>query len=46
MSVQSIDEPGKLSDTIAANLPTIKLADRQSLLGPCSMQKSRLERLL
>src|SRR5690606_34523182 len=25
MSVQSIDDPGKLSDTIAANLPTIKL---------------------
>ena len=28
MSVQSIDDAGKLSDTIAANLPTIKLSDR------------------
>src|SRR4030095_8174588 len=32
MSVQSIDDASKLSDTIAANLPTIKLADRQNLL--------------
>ena len=32
MSVQSIDDPSKLSDTIAANLPTIKLSDRQGLL--------------
>ncbi|MEZ4230868.1 MAG: endopeptidase La [Polyangiaceae bacterium] len=44
MSVQSIDEPGKLSDTIAANLPTIKLGDRQSLLEMLDA-KSRLERL-
>ncbi len=44
MSVQSIDDPSKLSDTIAANLPTIKLADRQSLLE-MSEAKKRLERL-
>src|SRR5258708_25276962 len=31
MSVQSIDDASKLSDTIAANLPTIKLAHRQAL---------------
>src|SRR6202453_2427092 len=29
MSVQTIDDPAHLSDTIIANLPTIKLADRQ-----------------
>ena len=44
MSVQSIAEPAKLSDTIAANLPTIKLADRQSLLEMLD-SKQRLERL-
>src|SRR5262245_7946973 len=44
MSVQSIDEPSKLSDTIAANLPTIKLADRQGLLEMIE-PKQRLERL-
>ncbi|MEB2324716.1 MAG: LON peptidase substrate-binding domain-containing protein, partial [Sorangiineae bacterium] len=44
MSVQSIGEPSKLSDTIAANLPTIKLADRQSLLETADA-KQRLERL-
>jgi ATP-dependent Lon protease len=44
MSVQSIDDPSKLSDTIAANLPTIKLADRQGLLET-SDAKARLERL-
>ncbi len=32
MSVQTIDDPARLSDTIVANLPTIKLADRQQLL--------------
>src|SRR4029079_13064700 len=32
MSVQTIDDPARLSDTIVANLPTIKLADRQGLL--------------
>src|SRR5262245_56904335 len=44
MSVQSIDDAGKLSDTIAANLPTIKLSDRQGLLE-MSDAKKRLERL-
>jgi ATP-dependent Lon protease len=44
MSVQSIDDPSKLSDTIAANLPTIKLADRQGLLE-MDEPKKRLERL-
>ena len=44
MSVQSIEDSAKLSDTIAANLPTIKLADRQGLLET-SDPKQRLERL-
>jgi ATP-dependent Lon protease len=44
MQVQSIDDPSKLSDTIAANLPTIKLADRQNLLEMVEAKK-RLERL-
>src|SRR5690606_275399 len=44
MSVQSIDDPSKLSDTIAANLPTIKLSDRQGLLETPDA-KQRLERL-
>ncbi len=44
MSVQSIDEPSRLSDTIAANLPTIKLGDRQGLLELLDA-KARLERL-
>lgn len=44
MSVQSISDPGKLSDTIAANLPTIKLADRQGLLE-MNVAKQRLTRL-
>jgi ATP-dependent Lon protease len=44
MSVQSIDDASKLSDTIAANLPTIKLGDRQALLE-MSDAKKRLERL-
>ncbi|HMR08665.1 MAG TPA: endopeptidase La, partial [Polyangiaceae bacterium] len=44
MQVQSIDDPAKLADTIAANLPTIKLADRQSLLETLDA-KSRLERI-
>jgi ATP-dependent Lon protease len=44
MSVQSIDDAGKLSDTIAANLPTIKLSDRQALLE-MEDAKKRLERL-
>ena len=44
MSVQSVDDASKLSDSIAANLPTIKLADRQALLE-MSDAKKRLERL-
>ncbi|HEX2734854.1 MAG TPA: endopeptidase La [Polyangiaceae bacterium] len=44
MSIQSISEPGKLSDTIAANLPTIKLVDRQALLEARDA-KERLTRL-
>jgi ATP-dependent Lon protease len=44
MTVQSIDDSGKLSDTIAANLPTIKLVDRQGLLETTDAKK-RLERL-
>jgi ATP-dependent Lon protease len=44
MSVQSVEEPSKLSDSIAANLPTIKLADRQGLLE-MDEPKKRLERL-
>jgi ATP-dependent Lon protease len=44
MSVQSIEDAAKLGDTIAANLPTIKLADRQGLLE-MDEPKKRLERL-
>jgi ATP-dependent Lon protease len=44
MSVQTIDDPARLSDTIVANLPTIKLADRQQLLEMEDPSK-RLERL-
>jgi ATP-dependent Lon protease len=44
MSIQSISEPSKLSDTIAANLPTIKLVDRQALLEARDA-KERLSRL-
>src|SRR5579872_6417648 len=44
MSVQTIDDPARLSDTIVANLPTIKLADRQQLLESEDASK-RLERL-
>jgi ATP-dependent Lon protease len=45
MSVQAIDEGARLGDTIIANLPTAKLADRQALL---EMQdpRQRLERLM
>src|SRR6266436_365347 len=32
LSVQAIHDPSRLSDTIIANLPTVKLSDRQSLL--------------
>src|SRR5262252_8830150 len=44
MSVQTIDDPARLSDTIVANLPTIKLTDRQALLETEDASK-RLERL-
>ena len=44
MSVQTIDDPARLSDTIVANLPTVKLADRQQLLEMDDASK-RLERL-
>ena len=44
MSVQTIDDPARLSDTIVANLPTIKLVDRQQLLEMEEASK-RLERL-
>src|SRR6202453_2927808 len=43
MSVQTIDDPARLSDTIVANLPTMKLSDRQSLLESDDPGK-RLER--
>src|SRR5882762_10310994 len=45
MSVQAIDDPARLSDTIVANLPTVKLADRQSLLE-MEDPKARLEKLI
>ncbi|HMA91873.1 MAG TPA: endopeptidase La, partial [Polyangiaceae bacterium] len=44
MTVQSVDDPSKLADTIAANLATIKLTDRQALLETVEV-KARLERL-
>src|SRR5689334_15034576 len=45
MAVQAIDEASRLADTIIANLPTIKLSDRQALLEMEEPQK-RLERLI
>src|SRR5262245_7810961 len=45
MQVQTIDDASRLVDTIVANLPTIKLADRQGLLEMDDPQK-RLERLI
>jgi ATP-dependent Lon protease len=44
MSVQTIDDPARLSDTIVANLPTVKLTDRQNLLETDDPTK-RIERL-
>jgi ATP-dependent Lon protease len=44
MSVQNIEEPSKLGDTIAANLPTLKLADRYELLSMPDVRE-RLEKL-
>src|SRR6186713_1034195 len=45
MSVQSIDDASRLADTVIANLPTIKLADRQGLLE-MEEPRQRLERLI
>ena len=45
MSVQSIDDASRLADTIIANLPTAKLADRQALLE-MEDPRQRLERLM
>ena len=44
LSVQSIDDASKSADTIAANLPTIKLSERHELLSMADI-KERLERL-
>ncbi|MCL2778760.1 MAG: endopeptidase La [Polyangiaceae bacterium] len=44
MTVQAIDDATRLSDAVVANLPTIKLTDRQSLLEMDDAVK-RLERL-
>ncbi len=44
MRVQSIEEAGQLADVILANLPTVKLAERQTLLELEDGQK-RLEKL-
>src|SRR5882757_8367172 len=44
MSAQTNDDAARLSDTIVANLPTIKLTDRQALLEMEDAVK-RLERL-
>src|ERR1700691_3239063 len=44
MSVQTIDDAARLSDTIIANLPTVKLSDRQCLLEMDEAVK-RLERM-
>ena len=44
MSAQTIDDAARLADTIVANLPTIKLTDRQALLEMEDAVK-RLERL-
>ncbi len=45
MSVQAIDDAGRLSDTIIANLPTVKLTDRQEMLETEDAYR-RLERLI
>ncbi len=44
MHVQTLDDAAKLSDAIVANLPTVKLADRQALLENDDPTK-RLDRL-
>ncbi|HVY47046.1 MAG TPA: endopeptidase La, partial [Minicystis sp.] len=45
MQAEAIDDPSRLADTIVANLPTIKLADRQALLE-MDDARARLERLI
>jgi len=45
MAVQAIDEGSRLGDTIIANLPTVKLSDRQDLLE-MGDPRQRLERLM
>ncbi len=45
MSVQAIDEGSRLADTIIANLPAVRLDDRQALLE-MSDPRERLERLM
>src|SRR6476661_4380799 len=45
MSAQTIDDASRLADTIIANLPTIKLSDRQALLE-MDDPRQRLERLI
>ncbi len=44
MAVQTIEEPGRLADTVVVHLGSIKLADRQALLEMADPIK-RLERL-
>ncbi len=44
MTVQTIEEPGRLADTVVVHLGSIKLADRQTLLETADPVK-RLERL-
>ncbi|MFO0601638.1 MAG: endopeptidase La [Polyangiales bacterium] len=44
MTAQSIEEPGRLADTVVVHLGSIKLADRQGLLETADPVK-RLERL-
>ncbi len=43
-SIQLIDEPSRLADTVIANMPTVKLSDRQDLLENANA-KARLEKL-
>ena len=45
LSLQAIDDASRLADTIAANLPTVKLSDRQELLEVADSQ-ARLEQLM
>ncbi len=44
MEVHNLERPGQVADAITANLPTLKLADRQQLLETAEVAK-RLERL-